>query len=111
MDAYSGSQESAKLTAKQFGPFRIVEQIGKNAVKLELSYHLRIHPVVHVIQTKPLYEQPLDISSSVPVRRTPVPTALGPEYKVEYILAHRRRGRGYHFLVLMKGDPIHDAEW
>ena len=111
MDAYSRSQESAKLTAKRFGPFRIVALIGKNAVKLELPDHLRIHPVVHVIHTKPHYEQPLDISSSVPVRPTPVPTALGPEYEVESILAHRRRGRGYQFLTLMKGDPIHDAEW
>jgi hypothetical protein len=26
-------------------------------------------------------------------------------------LAHRLRGRGYQFLTLMRGDPIHDAEW
>lgn len=111
MDAYSRSQESAKLRAKRFGPFRIVELVGKNAVKLELPDHLRIHPVVHVIHTTPHYDQPLDISSPVPVRPTPVPTALGPEYEVESILAHRRRGRGYQFLTLMRGDPIHDAEW
>jgi hypothetical protein len=86
MDAYSRSQESAKLTAKRFGPFRIVELVYKNAVKLELPDHLRIHPVVHVIHTKPLYEQPLDISFPVPVRPTPVPTALGPEYEVESVL-------------------------
>jgi hypothetical protein len=75
MDAYSRSQESAKLTAERLRPFRIVELICKNAVKLEFPDHLRIHPVVHVIHTKPQYEQPLDISSSVPVRPTPVPTA------------------------------------
>jgi hypothetical protein len=79
MDAYSRSQESAKLTVKRFGPFEIVALIGKNAVRLELPDHLRIHPVFHVIHTKPHYEQPLDISSFVPVRPTPVPTALGPE--------------------------------
>jgi hypothetical protein len=111
MDAYSRSQESAKLSAKRFGPFKIVDVIGKNAVKLELPAHLRIHPVVHVIHTTPQYTQPADISSPVPVRPDPVPTDLGPEYEVEAILAHRRRGRGYQFLTLMKGDPIHDAEW
>jgi hypothetical protein len=111
MDAYSRSQESAKVTAKKFGPFRIVELVSKNTVKLELPDHLRILPVVHFIHTTPHYEQQLDISFPVPVRPTPVPTALGPEYEVESVLAHRRRGRGYQFLTLMKGDPIHDAEW
>ena len=27
------------------------------------------------------------------------------------ILSHRKRGRGYQFLTLMKGDPDHDAVW
>jgi hypothetical protein len=49
MDVYFRSQESAKLRAKRFGPLRIVKQIEKNAVTLELPDHLRIHPVVHAI--------------------------------------------------------------
>jgi hypothetical protein len=53
----------------------------------------------------------VDILSSVPVRLTPVPTASGPEFEVESILAHRRCGRGYQFLALMWGNPIHNAEW
>jgi hypothetical protein len=47
----------------------------------------------------------------MPVRPTSVPTALGHEYEVDSISVHRRRGRGYQFLILVKGDPIHDAEW
>jgi len=30
---------------------------------------------------------------------------------VEAILNHRKRGRGYQFLTLMKGSPEYDAEW
>ena len=33
------------------------------------------------------------------------------EYEVEKILARRKKGRRFQFLALMKGSPIHDAEW
>ena len=55
-DAYSKSQESEKLSAKRFGPFKVVELIGRNAVRLELPDHFKIHPVVHVIHTTPFKE-------------------------------------------------------
>jgi hypothetical protein len=87
MDAHSRSQEFEMLRAKRFGPVRIVELVGKNAVKLEFSDHLRIHPVVRAIHTTTHFYQPPDISLPIPVRPTPVPTALGPEYEVEAILA------------------------
>jgi hypothetical protein len=110
-DVCSKSQESNKLSVKRFGPFTIVALIGKNAVKIDLPEHLKIHPVVHVIHTTRHHAQLADTSSPVPVRPAPVATESGPEYEVEYILAHRPRGRGYQFLTLMKGDPLHDAEW
>jgi hypothetical protein len=71
MDPYSRSQESAKLRAKWFGPFRIVELVGNNVVELELPDHIRIHPSVHVIHTTPHFDLPPDISSHIPVRSTP----------------------------------------
>ena len=79
----------------------MVELVKKNHIKLELPDHLRIHPVVHIIQTTHHFDQPSDILSSIPVRPTPVPTALGPEYEVESTLAHRRRGHGFQFSKLM----------
>ena len=35
----------------------------------------------------------------------------GDEQIVDSILAHGKRGRGFQFLTLMKGDPDHDATW
>jgi hypothetical protein len=80
-------------------------------LNIELPDHSCIHRVVHVIYTTPHFEQTSNISSPIPVRPTPVPTSLGPEYEVESILAHRRRGPGYQLSTLTRGDPIHDAEW
>ena len=110
-DAYSKSQESEKLGAKRFGPFVVNEVIGRNAVRLELPDHFKIHPVVHVIHTTPFVEQPRDIAQPVEHRPLPVPTIEGDEHVVAEILKHRPRGRGFQFLTLMKGAPRHDATW
>lgn len=110
-DAYAKSQASDKLTAKRFGPFTVQRLIGRNAVQLELPHHLKIHNVVNVIHTVPYFEQPAEIGLFVPPRPNPVPTMEGEEYVVEKILKHRRKGKGFQFLTLMKGDPTHDAEW
>ena len=32
-------------------------------------------------------------------------------YIVEWILKHRRRGRGYQYYVLWEGYPITEASW
>ena len=82
-DAYSKSQDSDKLSAKRYGPFVVTEIIGRNAVRLDLPSHFRIHPVVHVIHTTPYVEQPRDIAHPVPSRPEPVPTVQGEEHVVD----------------------------
>jgi hypothetical protein len=109
-DSYSRAQSSDMLTAKRYGLFVIQDLVGKNAVRLELPDQLKIHPVVHVIHTTPYPSQTPDIAVPLPEKPAPVPAALGDERGVEAILAHRRRGRGYQFLTLLKGTGTHDAE-
>ena len=110
-DAYSKSQASEKLSAKRFGPFKVTKLVGKNAVELELPDHVKIHKVVNISHTTPYCEQPEEISKIISQRPDPVPTTQGEEYLVDSILKHRKRGRGYQFLTLMKKIPTHDAEW
>ena len=110
-DAYSKSQESDKLSAKRFGPFTMTGIVGKNAVKVELPDHVKIHDVINVMHTVPYRSQPPDIAVPVSPRPDPVPAVEGEEYHVESILKHRKRGRGFQFLTLWKGYPTHDAEW
>ena len=89
----------------------IRELVGKNAVRLELPGHFKVHPVVHVIHTTPFFEQPGGIAALLPPRPEPVPAIDGDEYIVEEILAHRKKERGYQFSSLWKGYPSHDASW
>ena len=103
---------SDKLSAKRFGPFTILELIGKNAIRLQLPENVNIHPVVHVVHMTNYRTQPGAISQPIHTRPDPVPSASGEMvFVVDRILAHRRRGRGLQWLTLMKGVPQHGAQW
>lgn len=111
-DSYSNAQKSSKLAARRYGPFRIMQIVGRNAVRLELPRHIRIHPVIHVSHTKPHQDQPPYIAQTA--RSVPVPvdaTAEIPLFKVDRILAHRKRGRGFQWLTLMQNSSTHEAQW
>lgn len=66
------SQASEKLSVRRFGPFSVVKQVEKNAVKPDLPFYFTIHPVVYVIHTIPFYEQPDDVELYIPPVTDPV---------------------------------------
>ena len=111
-DSVSRAQESKKLSARRFGPFEILECVGKNAVRVKLPDNVKIYDVLNVIHTIPHKEQPADIARELPPRPEPIPDDAGDTlFVVDCILRHRRRGRGFQFLTLMKGAPQHEAQW
>lgn len=89
----------------------MLELVGKSAVNLELPNHYKILDVLNVLQTVPFHNRNTQIAPPVVHRPDPVPAVEGTEYVVNEIIKHRRRGRGFQFLTLMKGDPTHNAEW
>lgn len=106
------SQLSKKLGARRFGPFRILELVGKNAVRLDLPTSIRAHNVVHVEHTKPHVTQPPDISTE----RTPKAQLHFDEHgdqviEIGAILGHKRKSNTFYFLALPANSPTHDASW
>ena len=53
-----------KLNPKYYGPFQIIQKVGKVAYKLELPNTSQIHPVFHVSQLK-RYKGPVPNATSV----------------------------------------------
>lgn len=110
-DPYSRSQASQKLKARRIGPFKISELVGKNAIRLELPAHSKAHPVINLCHTKEFVEQPSDLENSDQGTIQEIQGELGPEKYVECIIKHRKRGRGFQFMVKWKNEPFHEATW
>lgn len=111
-DSYSAVRPSHKLRARRFGPFEIMELIGKNSVRLNFPPHIKAHSVVHVEHTRPFQSQPSDITNNGPSSALPHLDEHGDTViEISDILGHRRRGRGYQFLALPKDAASHEACW
>lgn len=84
-----------KLCVQKYGPFNILEAIGKIYVCLELPEKLNIHPVIHVEHTSRVFEQPPDISAIHPMPFQPFIDQFGERMiGVSKILAYKQKERG-----------------
>ncbi len=79
-------------------------------MKLNLLSHVKIHDVINIMHTVPFLDQSDTISAPVTKKPDLVPVHGDVEFTVGRILRHRRRGRRYQFLTLMKCDPTPDAK-
>lgn len=88
----------AKLAYKYFGPFVVLDKIGKMAYKLELPADSRIHPVFHVSQLKPFTPNYTPVFSELPRP----PDLAGHDDEPVEILERRMVKRGSSALVQIK---------
>ena len=100
---------SRKLAPKREGPFQIIEVMGPVTYRLKLPNQWRIHPVFHASLLSPYRET----ETHGPNFPQPPPDLIEGEerYEVESIAAHRKRGRGYHYLVKWTGYPSSENTW
>ena len=100
-----------KLLPKRYGPFKITEQIGQVAYRLELPPSMRVHNVFHVDLLLPYKET--EAYGQAYSRPTPDLIEGEEEYEVESIRDARRQGRGrkLQYLVHWKGYPASDDSW
>lgn len=88
----------AKLAFKFYGPFKIIERIGKLAYKLELPVDSRIHDVFHVSQLKPYTPNYTPVFAELPEP----PDLAASDIEPEEILERRMVKRGNHPIVQLR---------
>ena len=103
---------TSKLLPKYVGPFKVSENIGPVACRLELPPHWKVHPVFHVSLLKTYHRSGRYQPPPVPVE---IEGAL--EYEVERVIDHRWRFFGKarraarEFLVQWRGYPHEYDTW
>lgn len=106
--AEARDRPSNKLRLRWYGPFKVVQLIGPNAVKLDLPHTIRAHPVFNVSALK------LHVQNTFPGRDEVPPAPVTDRdghtrYFVQEVLSHRTRGNSLQFLVKWCG--YQDATW
>jgi hypothetical protein len=98
-----------KMASKQEGPFKIEEVLGLVTYQLKLLESWRIHKVFHATLLHPYQENEVYGENYI---QPPPDIEEGEEvYEVEQILKHRKRGRGYEYLIKWVSYLITEASW
>jgi len=100
--------ETAKLSLKQYRPFRVAAKISNTSYQLDLPLTWKIHPVFHTTLLTPYKET----EAHSPNFLEPPPDIIEgePEWEVEKILAEQRYRNQHQYLIRWKNySPAHDS--
>ena len=96
------------IAPKQEGPFEIKERLGPITYQLKLPKTWKIHNIFHAALLCPYIKNEI-YGNNYP--RPPVKLLEEEVYKVDSILKHQRRGRGYQYYIKWKGYLITGVAW
>lgn len=100
-----------KLSFRYFGPFTILEQIGKVAYRLVLPTSSHIHPVVHVSLLKVAVKPDVEVSPELPLQEAEVVVGVLPELILRRNLIKRGKTVVPYVLIKWTGMPTELATW
>lgn len=106
-----GLQHSLKLTMKYYGPFRVMQKVGKVAYKLQLPEGVGIHPVFHVSQLKKHLGPNAIPSPDLPMVGANGKVKTVPILVIETRACPRNQKLVTQWLVQWEGLAPEDATW
>ena len=100
-----------KLATRYYGPFRILQKIGKVAYRLQLPESTKIHPVFHVSQLKRTVLG-IQVSPSIPPQlSSELEMVTEPEELLEVRQVKLGNAVRQEALIKWKGLPVFEATW
>ena len=100
-----------KLSPRFYGPYKVLERVGKVAYRLDLPSHSRLHPVVHVSQLKKQLGQADRAISDLPNVDDEGLITLEPDRIVDFRWTRRGQQVLQEALVHQTGVSEDDATW
>jgi len=105
------SRPYPKLAYKFYGPYTILEKIGKVAYRLDLPQSSQIHPVFHISQLKSSVPDFSPVFSELLVTTNIEATTIVPEVIIERRLVKKGATAVPEVLVKWSGHPPTSATW
>lgn len=100
-----------KLHHKSYGPFEVVERIGKVAYNLKLPEGTKIHPVFHVSCLKKMVGSQVIPMTALPEQVTDGLVVKKPHEVLQRRMYKKGNAAGVQVLVLWEGLSAKEATW
>lgn len=100
-----------KLSLRFFGPYKVIQKVGKVAYKLELPEDAQVHPVFHVSQLKIHKGAPPATPPAVPIVNPNGVIAMEPLAILDRRMAKRGNVAAVYLLVQWVNGIEADATW
>ena len=104
-------RRSWKLSPQFYGPFQVIEKVGKVAYRLDLPPESRIHPVFHVSCLKEKLGQRHKLVVTLPPTDKEGIVKPEPEEVLDRRMTKKKGRAVTEILVKWKGLGAEDASW
>lgn len=103
--------KNRKLSAKYYGPFQVIQKVGKVAYKLQLPATAQIHSVFHVSQLRRYKGETPKEPGKLPLLNGNGLVAVEPFAILDRKLAKKGNAPVVYVLVHWTNGPVADATW
>ncbi|RVW83267.1 Transposon Tf2-12 polyprotein [Vitis vinifera] len=100
-----------KLSPRYFGPYKVVQQIGPVAYRLELPSSTTIHPVFHVSQLKRALGSAVLCQPLSPILAEDLEWLVEPDQVLDIRKSSNNNQLSIEVLIQWKGLPQFEASW
>jgi len=105
------AKKDNKLLPKYYGPYKVLQNVGTMAYKLELPASSRVHPVFHVSCLKKVLGENLPFQTILPKLDEEGKIILDPEAVIETRTRQLRNRSISEYLIKWKNLPTEDSTW